>query len=153
MRFGKGFLIGVVIIGLCIPYALAEEKGSSYESKGSHAKGSSHEPKGSGEEVVATENITVTGKVHFADYYSMAGKKCSAFVEAEDGTLFCVADSVAVDTLKGELGGVSASAKLFGTMKETAKGKYLEIEKYETNAYRKGSGEAKGSGSEHKGSN
>ena len=152
MRFYKGFLIGIIIIGLCIPYSLAEKKESSHESKGSHAKGSSSEHKGSGEEIMATENITVTGRVHFADYYSMGGKKCSAFVEAEDGTLFCVTDSVAVDTLKAELGGVSALAKLFGTIKETSKGRYLEVEKYETNTYRKSSGEVKGSGSEDKGS-
>ncbi len=154
MKFCKVFLLALVSIALCVPCVMASEKGSGgYEKKGSSDESGSH--KGSYKTSIEAQGVAVSGKMFFSDYYSMGGEKCAAFLEAEDGSLFCVLDNIKVNELKGEMGRSAGRVKVKGSMIEDEHGRYLKVEEYEVKDKKgtpKGSATKKGSGNGPKGS-
>jgi hypothetical protein len=112
MRLSKVFLITVFISVLCIPHAATAEKGS-YKT------------------TVEAQGVAVEGKIFFSDYYSMGGEKCAAFLEAEDGGLYCILDTMKSNNLKNEMGLASGRVKVTGKMMEDESGTYLQVEGYD----------------------
>ncbi|MFH1754024.1 MAG: hypothetical protein ABH875_07585 [Candidatus Omnitrophota bacterium] len=133
----KTALLALVIIALCASGVMAGENESLYKTD------------------TGSQDVAVSGKIFFSDYYSMGGEKCAAFLETEDGALICVLDNLKTNDLKGDMGLTAGRVKVTGSMVKDSHGKYLKVEDYEVKD-KKGTPKnytaQKGSGDEPEGS-
>ena len=102
-------LVAVVILAaLSMPQASAETKAKTRTLRG---------------------NVT-KGNIFFADFFSMGGEKCAAFLSDEEGNLICILDNEPAGKLKEELGGARAKVEVTGAVTKDAAGRYLKIKDY-----------------------
>ncbi|MFQ5452596.1 MAG: hypothetical protein ACE5D6_00210 [Candidatus Zixiibacteriota bacterium] len=132
----------ILMAGLFPGISYASSKGN-----GDSHRGSDYESEGMSAAESESKDVSVTGEIRFSDYYSMKGKKCSAFLMSSDGGIICVLDNMKSARIKNELSGTSGKVKVMGSMKTDGKGgRFLEVEEYEVMKSKKAS---KGSGTEH----
>jgi hypothetical protein len=80
--------------------------------------------------VAQSGGAPVSGRIFFSDYYSMGGEKCAAFLEGEDGELYCVLDNLKANALKGDMSALPGKVDVTGTLEKDKHGQYIKIDEY-----------------------
>ena len=123
MKLLKLLLTAIMVAVVCVPEALAEEKTLEQEAiylDPAKIKGGFQEGNG----------IAMEGEIYFADYYSMGGAKCAAFLMSKNGDLFCVLENTPAEDLREELSGTRSKVQITGDATQDKDGKYLVIQEY-----------------------
>jgi hypothetical protein len=123
------FLAAAVSV-LCAPCLQAIEEGSADRIETKTSKVKYEEYKNLPKKVMSVKGEDLSGRIYFSDYYSMGGEKCGAFLEAEDGSLVCILDTMKSNQLRTDMGNASGEVELKGNIRSDEHGSYLEIEDY-----------------------